>query len=349
MKIRNPKSEIRNSNGRPAAGTPFFGLRLSGFLRISAFGFRISRRALVLVAALLLAGRSRAAEPTTGTFRLGVSYASFGTVSHNDASAALKVWAATVAKERNLTVDVRVQVFELERELREALAQETVDAASMSAEEFSQSGERPAEIFLTAKDQGYGQRYVLVVHRGAGIGDLPALKGSKLVRHVSPTTSPALAWLETALARHALARAEKLFGEVTPLENPSKCVLRVFFRQSDACLVTTNAFALACELNPQLSKDLQVLAVSPLLIPALFFIRPNYAATVRQELERSILELHTTTAGQQVLTVFQGTRMERQPLACFETTRQLLEEYERLRKPTGPTAPAAPIHGSKAS
>jgi hypothetical protein len=83
----------------------------------------------------------------------------------------------------------------------------------------------------------------------------------------------------------------------------------VFFRQSDACLVTTNALELACELNPQLHKDLKILTISPPLISTLFFIRPGCASSVHKTMESALLELHSTVAGQQVLTLFQGSHM----------------------------------------
>src|SRR5215471_14470913 len=45
VEIRNPKSEIREKteirNGRTITEPRWFGLRISGFLRASAFGFRI--------------------------------------------------------------------------------------------------------------------------------------------------------------------------------------------------------------------------------------------------------------------------------------------------------------------
>jgi ABC-type phosphate/phosphonate transport system substrate-binding protein len=138
-------------------------------------------------------------------------------------------------------------------------------------------------------------------------------------------------WLETLLAGEKLERANQFFSELLPVESPSKSVLRVFFGQSDACLVTTNSFAVACELNPQLNRDLEILAVSPPVIPAFFFFRPGCRAETRALLEPALLDLHTKPAGEQVLTVFQCVRMEKQPLSAFDPTRRLLLEYHRLQ------------------
>jgi ABC-type phosphate/phosphonate transport system substrate-binding protein len=285
------------------------------------------------------------AEPATNSFRLGISHASFGTASRNDATAALKAWVASVSKERGLKLDVQVEVFEDEGQLRQALSGRLVDALTMTTAEFVHSEQKPEAIILPVKGGAFTEQYVLVARRDSGLDDVPALKGRKLVRHNGPATGPALAWLETVFAARGLEPVRQFLSEVTALESPAKAVLRVFFRQSDACLVTTNAFALAGELNPQLLKELKTIIVSPPLIPAVFFFRPDYDGPIRAQLETAILDLHSTPAGQQVLTVFQGSRMERRPVACLDTTIRMLADYERLQ-PGSPVSSPGP--GSQA-
>jgi phosphonate transport system substrate-binding protein len=264
------------------------------------------------------------------TLRVGVSYASFGTVNRDDASAALKAWAASLTKERKVGLKVEIEIFEGENDLRAALAREELEAASMTADELWKSGLRPESIFLTAKGADFAEKYVILVHHDAGIDDLAGLKGRKLVRHVSPTTSSALPWLETVLADRGLGRVENLFGEITTTEKPSKGVLQVFFHQADACLLSAGAFEVACELNPQLRKNLKVMAVSPPLISTVLFFRSSCTSHALSEMEATLLELDSSVAGQQVLTVFQSSRMLKQPLASFEPTRRVLTDYHRL-------------------
>lgn len=288
------------------------------------------------------ANRSPVAEAATNNFRVGISFSSFGSVSRNDASAALKAWVATVSKERGLSLNVQVEVFEGENDLSQALYQDRVDALSMSAEEFHNMAQKPDEIFLTARSNEFTEHYVLLVRQGSGIHEIAELKGRKIAQHSSPKTSLAQFWLDNLLGRQNLGRAKVFFGEFSRLESPSKTLLRVFFHQSDACIITTNAFALACELNPQIAKELEILAISPPVVPALFFFRSNYNKAIRKELETAIQDLHSTPAGQQVLTVFQGDRMLKQPLCIFDETQRLLREYDQLlNSPSTPRGPEA--------
>lgn len=284
-------------------------------------------------------------------FRIGVSYASFGNANLNDASAAMKIWASTVVREGKLEVDVQVDVVGTTVDLRRALAENKVEGVSMTAEEFFESGERPEYLYLTAKDTGCLEEYVVLVHRESDLQDLRGLKGKRLVRHVSPNTNPSMAWFETELARLELGRATNFLGDMLTLDSASKSILRVFFHQSDACLVGTNAFALACELNPQLRQQLKVLAVSPGLVPGLFFFRPTYTSPQRDLFENTIVDLHKSVMGQQLLTVFQTVRMDKVPVSCFEPTRQLLERYRQLNcgTPSVPSGAGVASVGGEAS
>jgi hypothetical protein len=146
----------------------------------------------------------------------------------------------------------------------------------------------------------------------------------------------ALPWLDTLLALAALDSPQAFLKDLIRVDKPSKAILPVFFHQADACLVTSNAFQVACELNPQLRKTLQVRATSPEVVTALFFFRRGQVSAAREQLELAIAKLHDSPAGIQVLTVFQCERMLKCPVACLDSTRELLRQRERLR-PEHPT------------
>lgn len=286
-------------------------------------------RVLALVVSVCLA-RCLGAEPKPSRFRLGVSDASFGSVNRNDASAAIKAWAATVLKERGILVEARIELFAKAGDLREALAQAQVDAVGMSAAEFLAAPPPVESVFVARRRQATTEGYVLLTHRQAGISGLAGLRGRRLVLHENPRTQYVWPWLETELAEQRLGPAREFFGETTAMENPGKTVLRVFFRQTDACVVTTNAFELACELNPQVRQQLRVIASSPPLVPTLMFFRPGLAGTVLEQVEFAVRDLHTSVAGQQLLMVFQGDQMVQLPVSCLDSTRALLGRHGRL-------------------
>jgi ABC-type phosphate/phosphonate transport system substrate-binding protein len=292
---------------------------------------RLSLR-LSAILGLLVMFWAPAAQPTHAAeaLRFGLSQAAFGLANRNDAAAAFKVWGETLAREHQLQIEVNVEVMTQVADLNQALAQGTIDAAYVTTMEFIQLGEQPEYIYIVGKNSICTEQYVVVVRRDSNAHDVQDLRGRRLARHTGPVMGPALPWLETVLASQHLGPLQDFLGETTPLETPSKSVLRVFFRQSDACLLSTNAFAMACEMNPQLQQQLKVLLTSPPLVPSLMFFRKNYTLRQRRELEHALEILHKTTAGQQVLTVFQGSQVVKRHLAFLDSTRQVLNDSARL-------------------
>jgi hypothetical protein len=107
-------------------------------------------------------------------------------------------------------------------------------------------------------------------------------------------------------------------------------VLPVFFRQSDACVVTRSGFETMVELNPQLGRQLKILARSPEVVPAVFCFRADYAAGFKEDLFAGVRDLHKSAAGQQVLTVFQSDKIEDQPMSCLDSALELLATHQKL-------------------
>ena len=291
--------------------------------------------ACVAILAVLCGGAAVKTEAGTlsqpSAIRVGIGSGTWGGVNRNDACAAIKVWAKAILSERGTTVAVETELFDTPEAGRRALKNGQVDAISMLTEQFLalEPGEQPDTVFVTTKDHSLAERFVLLVNRETGIETLAGLAGRKLLLLANGRTSLAPRWLDTLLAGQSLGPAEKLLGTVTKIESPSKAILQVFFHQAEACLVTSNMFEVACELNPQLRKQLMILAVSPDVVPALFFFRPGYASSQRHQLESAILELDKTPAGLQVLTVFQSDGMVKRPISCLDGSRQLLADYER--------------------
>ncbi|MBI5385421.1 MAG: PhnD/SsuA/transferrin family substrate-binding protein [Verrucomicrobia bacterium] len=325
-----------------------------GFERSSShclFGFRIFTGLLLFLAVITALGQSPKPEPDHSAdsgsadqhqeqngadmVRIGIAPGTWGSINRNDASAAITAWAKVIMRQRGMTLSVETTLFEADEDMTRALRGGRVDAVSMLAHQFLRLDPQlqPDYVYLAARQEAFTERYVLLVHRAAGIGDLSGLRGGRLLLAKNARASLGPFWLDTLLGRQSLGSAEAFFKSMTRLDSPSKVVLQVFFRQAEACLITTNVFQLAGELNPQLHKELRVLAVSPEVVPALFCFRPGHASRARELLEPAIFTLHESLAGQQVLAVFQCEQMVKRPLSCFGSTRELLAEYDRLKKP----------------
>lgn len=281
---------------------------------------------------LAQAADTSALPAATNLVRIGIAPGTWWGMNRNDANAAITAWARTITRHRGIHVDVRTRIFDTPEELFRAIRGNEVDAVSMLSDQFValDSDLQADAIFVSTRNRDYTEQYVLLTRQDGALRSVTDLPGHTLTLQSSARTSLATYWLDTLLATHSLGPAEGVVKELTRTVNASKAVLQVYFRQADACVVTTNVFSLACELNPQLAKELRVLAISPPVVPSLFFFQPRYTSPVRASLEPAIVALEQTPAGQQVLTVFQGDGMLRLPSSCLEETRKLLLAYHRV-------------------
>ena len=304
-------------------------------------GQRIFAGLAALVLGALWLNRIQAVEPNAVPFRLAFSRSMFTDVNDNDAKAAIKVWGQTVAKERGIPTDPEPTILEGVPALSRALQNQQVDGVGMTLVEYEVLSRevRFTPIFVSYSAGRVTERYVLLTHQENRITSLADLCGRSLVVYENPRVCLAQPWLDTLLVQQGFKPAAEFVGKITRNNKLSKTVLPVFFHQSDACLVTRSGFETMAELNPQVSKQLKIIATSPEVVPSVFCFRADYGPAFKEALFASVRELHKTPAGQQVLTIFHSDRIEDQPASCLDSAMELLATH---RKVCG-SAPASSI------
>jgi hypothetical protein len=279
--------------------------------------------------------------PDDWIFRIGVSSRTFEAGNRNDTLAALKVWADTLVKERDIRQAVQVMLYDSLGALRTAYEQNGFDAVSVTVEETMLLGMQPDFIYIHVRDRGFHVRYVLLTRGDGAVTDLADLMNRKIAFYDNHQMVLAIPWLKILLASIAGQAADRGPLNLIAVDNQSKAILQVFFRQARAALVTREALELAFELNPQLRNELAILHESQPLITSFFFFRPDWRGVARDLAEEAVLNLHITPGGQQVLTTFQSARMSRQPGSVLDSTRRFIAKYWDLshEPPSGEAQP----------
>lgn len=279
-----------------------------------------------------------ATSPDLGTcgelppFRVAFSTSMFAEVNENDAMAAVKVWAQVLAKERDLPIAVESSVLNGLEAIAHAVDSQLADAVGLSTDEYWKlnQGAKFAHLFLSVKDGRVDEEYLLLVHRNSRLERIQDFGGRSLAISTSPRASLAPAWLETVLLQNGLGRTERFLGRVTPVGKLSQVILPVFFRKMDACLITRNGFEIMTELNPQIGRQLKVIASSPRVVPVVFAFRSGSSLPYMEKLLAQVTSAHTTVAGQQVLTIFQCDKLEEHPASSLQSAFDLLTTHRRL-------------------
>jgi ABC-type phosphate/phosphonate transport system substrate-binding protein len=271
-------------------------------------------------------------EPLSETFRIGFSRGMFTDVNENDARAAIKVWGETIAEERGVPADPDPAIFKDMDEMLRSLREKRVDAVGITSTEYAAIRREIvfSPIFATYNAGRATERYVLLAHRDGLVKKLADIGGRSLRLQENPRACLAPLWLDTLLVRQGYEPAGRFAGTVSRDEKLSQVVLPVFFRQADACVVTRSGFDTMCELNPQLAKQLDILAESEEMVPAVFAFRSDYSPTFMEKIVSNLNELDKTPAGRQVLIIFHSEKIVEEPASILESALELIETYERL-------------------
>jgi len=287
---------------------------------------------LVSVAVFLRCGRGAESLVDVTPFQFAFSSGMLASVNHNDARAAIKVWAQTVAKERGIPADPDAHILSGVDEISAKLRARELDAIALTTVDYRQLQREYqfTDLFLAVQGGRTNVEYLLLVHRDSPVQDLAGLQGRKLNFYDNPRASLAPVWLDTLLLQQGLKGVAAFFGRVSSHTKLSTALLPVFFRQSDACVVDRLGFDTMCELNPQVGKQLRPVAVSPVLVPMLFCVRPDYRPAIKDRIMDALAQLHTSPAGQQLLTVLQFDRIQAADASCLESALSLLATHDRL-------------------
>jgi ABC-type phosphate/phosphonate transport system substrate-binding protein len=285
-------------------------------------------------------------------FRLAFTPAMFTEVNEADARAAMKGWIMTVAKERNIAVDPDPQIFATLDELLAAARTNTLDGIGMVTPEFPllNAGIKFDHLAVNETGNEITENYLLLVRQDSGIERFDQLRGRTLNVLNTPRTSLATIWLDTELLESGLPRCDEFFRQIDYNNKASRVTLPVFFRQADACLVTSNSFKVMGELNPQLAKQLRVVATSPELLPAFFAFAAQTDSPSRPQILKEMTRMKESPAGRQILTMVKADAIVEAPLSSLDGALKLLARHEHLLAGTNhltafekaPTAPNTP-------
>lgn len=284
-------------------------------------------------------GAGLLAADASESARLRVVFASGLLLGLNpdDAKASIQVWGTALVRDTGLNVTVSADTIDSVDALRRRLADRSVEIYVVRTDEFIDLERTPGRTFplgklhVGAHDDVPTDRYVVVTHRASGIGSLAALRGRTLVTMDGSRRGLSLLWLDTELLEAGQPLAPELCAHVTQADRPARAILPVFFRQKDAALVTEASLATVAEMNPQVGRDLVVLARSDPYLPLITGVREDFAspALVARVLQ-SITTAAQHAAGQQILSLFGMQKIVLVSPEDLVSARLLLDKHRRL-------------------
>ena len=276
--------------------------------------------------------RGLAAAEGGAAIRLAISESMVADVNMNDARAAMDIWVKRIAQDMNVAVEYNPKVFDTSQDILNRIRGGSVDAVALNVVEYRQVASLldPSQVVTEAGPAG-PEQYVILVKQSSGIQKLGDLKGRRLCTLKVSKMCVAADWLSTLLDQGHFGQSEQFFGAMTTDNKVARVVLPVFFGQMDACLTSKRSFDTMCTLNPQVARDLKVLAVSPPMVVTFYVFRKNYREVARERFMRGLMGLPATPAGRQLATLFQFGELTVRDASCLAPALTILDLAERVR------------------
>jgi len=317
--------------------------RATHFTTALRFTFRIA-------VGLALAVASAAAQPETPraetAIRMGFSSAIFIGYNADDVRQSVKIISDTFTQEHGINADTTPYIYDNADEAARVLEQREIGGVNMTLSEYWLIRHRAGlDLFCTyIRNHSSGESYVLLVREGGPVKALADLKGKRLTLFSHPSMDLATSWLDVELAKAELPATTKLLHDISTSNKPAKAVLPVFFGQVDACLTTRRSYDTMVELNPQVGRQLRILAASPAYIPILYGFRSDLTPEIKKKAIESLTSMHQTVSGLQTLSLFQIDQIAECPASDFAPSLALLDEHARLYPKTASAAvPTPPV------
>jgi len=270
--------------------------------------------------------------------RLALSESMVTEVNLDDARAAMLIWMKQLEKDVGIPIEVSPKVFEPTAEIVRLARRGLFDAVALNIVEYRQIADVLDSSQIMAESDAE-ERYMLLVKRGGGIRSLGDLRGRRLSMLGSNKMCIAPQWLSTILNDGHFPQSDQFFSSVTEDPKAARVVLPVFFGQTDACVTSRKSFALMCELNPQVGKDLTAIAESADLIVSFEIFHKNYQGANRDRFARIYSSEQNapspTAVRKQLGALFHFNGLSIRDSSSLEPALAMLDKSERISQRPG--------------
>ncbi|MRR55235.1 MAG: hypothetical protein EG822_12130 [Deltaproteobacteria bacterium] len=266
------------------------------------------------------------------TLQVGFSARVFPDVDQRDAQVAMELWTRELARGMGAKTTAKTKIYKNPADLLAAVKRGDLTVFTLPAIEYLQiKGRAPiTPIIVAASNAGTSRQYALIVKRSSGIRSISDLRDKTLVLPSLTKYEASHIWLHVLLMKETKRDSTAFFRHVYESSAASKSILKVFFNQVDAAIVSRGALETSKVLNPQIGRDLVVIAESKTLHGDITCVPSMIGEKLKNAITNSALHLHETTTGKQIFTLFQIDKVIPFNDANLAGLEELLRERDSL-------------------
>lgn len=257
----------------------------------------------------------------------GFTNHTFYGVNESDAQGAFKIFVGSLGKTRGYQLDVKTHIFDDISEFGSYINSRKLQLIAIPAWDFmSLDIDAIMEPLFVSKVNGRVKKdYLLLVRRDSEFHELESLRSKSINIMRSTGIRLSQIWIDELLNEKGLELSDQFFQTKKEIEKVALAILPVFFGKIDACIVNRAGFEMMTELNPQIGKNLRILASSVSYLESIICVSrsdwedPSY----RQDAILALEQLHNEVEGKQILTLFRIDQLAPYEPSYLETLREL--------------------------
>ena len=265
---------------------------------------------------------------------LGFNASTFYDTNIKDTQVVLQLWADKFAVRMLKDYRAKTVILDDLPAVINHLNREKIDIVQLEAVDYLKIKDKTTidPVMVGMRHGRAGESFLLLVSKNSGIKSISDLKGKKL--SIQPEEIAHM-WLDMILLRKTGTDTGHYFKTVDISSKPANMVTRVYFNQTDACVVGRGAFDTAVELNPGIRSKVVILDESPRFLILLSCIRSDIEKEVRESFIDAALHMPDEPEGKQLLTIFRMDRIVRYEPEYLISVQKLDEELRAVRKKKG--------------
>ncbi|MCG7915946.1 MAG: phosphate/phosphite/phosphonate ABC transporter substrate-binding protein [Candidatus Thiodiazotropha weberae] len=128
--------------------------------------------------------------------------------------------------------------------------------------------------------------------------------------------------------------SQRFFSEIREANDSNSSLVNLFFGKVDAALVTDFSYEVACELNPQMRKQLSIIQVSEPLIHQVVAVRDDFSQSKLDKIEPYFLNTQRSPNLAQSMSLFRISAIKKLNGNYLTEVRKLLQEFNDLNRRT---------------
>ncbi len=254
-------------------------------------------------------------------------------VDQRDAQATLELLTSRISRNLGLNTTPRVTIYPDMKRLMDAVRRDELEVISIPSIDYLRLRDRSLLVpsFVPMHVDGTGLHFILITRTDSGIRSLADLKGKTVLAISSSKLEVGNVWLEYLLLKEVKESPASFFRQFKETAKLSQAIMGVFFRQADAALVTRAGLDSAKMLNPQIARQLRVIAESNELCDSITCFPAKSTEKMRRALLNAVLKITDDPSGKQLLTILQSSGIMPFRPSHFAGLEELLREQSRLR------------------